>query len=128
MVSQKLVKEVMEILDKPCNARDISDYIKANNLTNLTSDIKPDICYVLNTLRKWLVIDKLPDLHGMDSNKWYIIKDGNTHETSNCHYCKGIRKAHNKNMAQFIIRSTNRNYKEKEDDDDYVHKDDYIGI
>lgn len=123
MVSQKLVQEVMEILDKPCSPKDIADYMKENNLSNIASDIKWDISSVLNIMRKWYVVDKLPDLHGIDSNKWYLVKDGNPHDSKNCKHCKGITKAHNKNMAQYMQRQSARKVKLVEDEDDVVFKD-----
>jgi hypothetical protein len=119
MVAQKVVKEVMEILNKPCNAREIAEYMIANGLSNIASDILPDVSTCLNSLRKWEVVDKLPDQHGLDSNKWYLT-NGKHHDTENCIHCKNIIKAHNRNIAQFIIRSTNRNYKTIDDDDDHI--------
>jgi len=118
MVSQKLVEEVMIKLDRPCTAGDIANYILDNKLLNIQRDsIRNDVCSVLNILRRWCTVEKYPDLHGRDSNKWYLVPSHNAHNTKDCHYCKGIVKAHNRNIAQYMIRSTNRNYKEIDDDD-----------
>ena len=110
MVSQKLVQEVMEKLDRPCTAKDITDYIMDNKLQNISrNSVRNDVCGVLNTLRKWYTVEKFPDLHGMDSNKWYLIKEGNVHDTKNCEYCKGIRYAHNHNTAIHMESTNKRN-------------------
>ena len=108
MVSQKLVQEVMEKLNRPCNTRDIATYMIENKLSTIASDIKPDISNVLNIMRKWYVVDKYPDLHGMDSNKWYLVVDGKPHDSKNCKYCKGIYQAYNNNTSQYMLRSTSR--------------------
>ena len=107
MVSQKIVQEVMEILNRPCNTRDIANYMIANGLSNIASDIKPDISNCLNSLRKWEVVDKLPDFHGKDSNKWYLL-DSYKHDSKNCEYCKGIKYAHNHNTAKHMEESNSR--------------------
>jgi len=109
MVSQKIVQEVMEILNRPCNTRDIANYMITNGLSNIASDIKPDISNCLNSLRKWEVVDKLPDFHGKDSNKWYLLTSQNKHNTKDCVYCKGIKYAHNHNTSQHMVETNSRN-------------------
>lgn len=111
MVSQKLVEEVMVKLNRPCNARDIAEYMISNKLSTIPSDIKQDISNVLNILRKWEVTDKLPDLHGIDSNKWYLRKDGSGHDSKNCKYCKSIRSIHSKYVGDAANRSLGRKIK-----------------
>lgn len=127
MVSQDLVQQVMEKLNKPCNSREITQYIIDNKLSdNKRTSLIVDVSYNLNRLRTWEIITKYPDLHGQDSNKWYIIKDNKPHDSKNCKYCKGIVKAHNKNISQYIIRSTNRKMKLTEDEEDIVFKDEEL--
>jgi len=109
MVSQKIVQEVMEKLDRPCTAKDITDYIMDNKLLNIArNSIRNDVCGVLNTLRKWYTVEKFPDFHGTDSNKWYLTLT-NTHNSKDCHYCKGIKYAHNHNTAKHMVETDSRN-------------------
>ena len=108
MVSQKLVQEVMEKLDRPCTAKDITDYIMDNKLQNISrNSVRNDVCGVLNTLRKWYTVEKFPDFHGKDSNKWYLTIT-NTHNSKDCPYCKGIKYAHNHNTAKHMEESNSR--------------------
>ena len=109
MVSQNLVEQVMEKLNRPCTARDIANYIREHELIiNVPSDIAFDVSTVLNALRKWEVTDKFPDLHGTDSNKWYL-RLNYTHDSKNCEYCKGIKTAHTHNTYKHMISSRSRN-------------------
>ena len=113
----------MREIGKPCSARDITTFLVKNKLSNISSDIITDVCYVLNRLRAWETIDKFPDLHGINSNLWYIVGSTIKHNSKKCKYCRGITKAHNKNIAQFMIRSTNRKVKLNEDQEDIVFKE-----
>src|SRR6185312_5313964 len=104
MVSQKLVEEVMIKLDRPCTAGDIANYILDNKLLTIQRDsIRNDVCSVLNILRRWCTVEKYPDLHGRDSNKWYLTNN-KPHDPTNCNYCHAIKKAHNMNASQFMQR------------------------
>src|SRR4029078_7605657 len=111
MVSQKLVEQVMEKLDRPCTPRDIANYIIENGLSTIKSDISNDISTALNQMRKWEIVDKFPDYHSKTLKsgvKWSLTKNGNPHDPKTCKQCHKIVRAHNKNIAQYMIRSTNR--------------------
>lgn len=112
----------MREIGKPCSARDIKDYLVGNNLSTVKSNIITDVCYVLNRLRAWEIVDKFPDLHGINSNLWYLVGT-NKHNSKKCKYCKGITKAHNKNMAQYKLRQSARKVKLTEDEEDVVFKE-----
>jgi len=117
MVSQKIVQEVMEILNRPCNTRDIANYMIANGLSNIASDIKPDISNCLNSLRKWEVVDKLPDFHGKDSSKWYLVNN-KYHDFKTCKICKSIRISYSKRVGDMAAKSDIRKRKQTEEQDE----------
>ena len=117
MVSQNLVEQVMKEINKPCTARDIAEYIRDHNLSTLPSKISWDISNVLNVMRKWEVVDKFPDLHGKDSNRWYLRANGNPHDSDNCPYCKGISRAHHNNTYMHMMQSYNRKVRKVTDED-----------
>jgi Fe2+ or Zn2+ uptake regulation protein len=120
MVAQKVVQEVMEILNRPCKPREIANYMIENKLSNIASDIGPDISTCLNQLRKWQVVDKLPDFHGKDSSKWYLTNN-KYHDFKTCEICKSIRTSHSKHIGNMASKSAWRKRKntEEQDQDNY---------
>ena len=119
MVSQDMIVQVMKKLNRPCTAKEIANYMRENNLTNLPSKIEYDISNVLNILRRWEIVDKFPDLHGSDSNKWYL-RLNYTHDSKNCHYCRGIEVAHTNNTYMHMIQSYNRQVRKVTDKDHMI--------
>jgi hypothetical protein len=108
MVSQQMVEDVMKILDRPCTAKDIANYMRENKLSIIASEISYDISTVLNSLRKWYVVEKFPDLHGPDSNKWYLTSGENPHDSKRCQYCRGIEATHNGNTVRHMKQTAMR--------------------
>ena len=123
MVAQKVVQEVMEILNRPCKPREIANYMIENKLSNIASDIGPDISTCLNQLRKWQVVDKLPDFHGKDSSKWYLTNN-KYHDFKTCEICKSIRTSHSKYVGDMASKSNWRKVRKSEEQD----RDNYADI
>ena len=91
-----------------------------NKLSNIASDIVPDINTCLNSLRKWEIVDKFPDYHGLDSNKWYL-SNIEPHDFKTCEICKSIRTSHSKHIGNMASKSAWRKRKntEEQDQDNY---------
>ena len=115
MVSQEVVQQAMEAIGKPCTTIDIEKHLREKGLMSGTWDLKTDIASVLNLLRKWLVVDRLPDGHSINRcSVWYLKNKGLDHDTKNCEKCKAMRMSHNKHIGDMASKSTIRKMK-KED-------------
>ena len=119
MVSQEVVQQAMEAIGKPCTTIDIEKHLREKGLMSGTWDLKTDIAGVLNLLRKWLVVDRLPDGHTVNRcSVWYLKNKGLDHDIRTCEKCKEIRILHSKHIGNFVFKSEERRMKKEDGPDE----------
>lgn len=128
MVSQKHVEIAMEAIGNPFTTQDIETYLFDNKLHDRVKwDIKTEISAVLQTFRKWKMVDRLPQCHTHNRKTiWYMTKLGIDHNEKTCKICHDIRKSHNMYYSDMIQKNIyNRTKLFREDngeDDNFIYR------
>ncbi len=103
MVTQELVQQAMEELNRPITTKQLLNYmIERKMIEKKEWDMKMVVSRALLALKKWEVVDRVIQGHtGNVGHIWYLVKNGRPeHDSKTCQECKNRNMTFNHYITQ----------------------------